>query len=407
MSGSKFKKSIGDFMLEELGSDSIEKYWSSINYELGLDPFKIGSGSHHTIWIRCQCVSYHEDYPIAANNFKAGKRCSYCRRTKIHPYDSFAMWGIHTYGQSFLDDYWDYEKNNTLNIDPWNIAINYSKKVWIKCQIKEYHDSYLTIANNFTSKNVRCPQCKGYNIHPLDSLGSKFPDSLLLWSDKNDQSPFDYASRTEQEVYWMCENEIHEDYCRRIDNSVLRNFRCPECHGKFKHTQEQFETIIKELVGNEYVAIGEYINIQSNVLFIHNIPECGYEFPMRPGNFIYGNQRCPACSESKGEKRIRDWLINRNINYEPQMKYDNLLGVGGNKLSYDFNLPNQNILIEYQGEQHDHYVEYFHKSIEDFNKQLEHDNRKRQYAIENEIKLLEIWYWDYDNIEMILEKELI
>ena len=31
---------------------------------------------------------------------------------------------------------------------------------------------------------------------------------------------------------------------------------------------------------------------------------------------------------------------------------------------------------------------------------------KREYAKNHNIKLLEIWYWDYDNIEEILNKEL-
>ena len=35
-----------------------------------------------------------------------------------------------------------------------------------------------------------------------------------------------------------------------------------------------------------------------------------------------------------------------------------------------------------------------------------HDKRKREYAKDHNIKLLEIWYWDYDNIEEILNKEL-
>lgn len=43
---------------------------------------------------------------------------------------------------------------------------------------------------------------------------------------------------------------------------------------------------------------------------------------------------------------------------------------------------------------------------EDFERQLEHDKRKRNYAKENNIRLLEIWYYDIDNIEEILIKEL-
>ena len=75
-------------------------------------------------------------------------------------------------------------------------------------------------------------------------------------------------------------------------------------------------------------------------------------------------------------------------------------------LSYDFYLPQYNLLIEYQGEQHEKYVKGFHKSKRDFERQQEHDRRKKQYAIDNNIKLLEIWYWDFDNVEDILNKKI-
>lgn len=40
------------------------------------------------------------------------------------------------------------------------------------------------------------------------------------------------------------------------------------------------------------------------------------------------------------------------------------------------------------------------------NKQVYHDKRKRNYAQEYNIKLLEIWYYDFENIEEILKNEL-
>lgn len=36
----------------------------------------------------------------------------------------------------------------------------------------------------------------------------------------------------------------------------------------------------------------------------------------------------------------------------------------------------------------------------------EHDKRKREYAKSHGYKLLEIWYYDYNNIEEILNREL-
>ena len=93
--------------------------------------------------------------------------------------------------------------------------------------------------------------------------------------------------------------------------------------------------------------------------------------------------------------------------YKPQKEYDGLLGLGNGNLSYDFYLPSYNLLIEYQGGQHEKYIKGFHKTKNDFIIQQEHDRRKKQYAEDNNIKLLPIWYWDFDNIEEILDKELI
>jgi hypothetical protein len=117
---------------------------------------------------------------------------------------------------------------------------------------------------------------------------------------------------------------------------------------------------------------------------------------------------CPICKESKGENQITKYLNFNNINFIPQMTYDGLVGVRNGDLSYDFYIPNYNLLIEYQGEFHDD-TAYKKKaqSLKEFETQIEHDKRKRDYAINNNIKLLEIWYYDFDNIENILTKELI
>lgn len=56
--------------------------------------------------------------------------------------------------------------------------------------------------------------------------------------------------------------------------------------------------------------------------------------------------------------------------------------------------------------QHEKYVKGFHKSKKDFEKQLEHDKRKKEYALLNGYNFLEIWYWDFDNIEEILLSSL-
>ena len=81
-------------------------------------------------------------------------------------------------------------------------------------------------------------------------------------------------------------------------------------------------------------------------------------------------------------------------------------------LYYDliFFVPSKNLCIEYQGEQHYEPVDFAGKGIEwakmKFEENQEKDNIKRIFCKDNNINLLEIPYWDYENIEEILSREL-
>jgi len=131
---------------------------------------------------------------------------------------------------------------------------------------------------------------------------------------------------------------------------------------------------------------------------------------------------CPYCNIYKGEKRCKEVFIykglaeivqstyntllntNDNTYFISQKTFDGLLGIGNRLLSYDFYIPKYNLLIEYQGEYHDGTAK--NQTSKGFEKQQEHDRRKRKYAKNNNIRLLEIWYWDFDKIEEILEMHL-
>ena len=80
--------------------------------------------------------------------------------------------------------------------------------------------------------------------------------------------------------------------------------------------------------------------------------------------------------------------------------------MGGGHLSYDFYLPNHNLLIEYQGGFHDGTVTGSYQKLYDLERQQMHDKIKEKYAEQHNIRLLEIWYWDFDNIENILDEVL-
>lgn len=76
-----------------------------------------------------------------------------------------------------------------------------------------------------------------------------------------------------------------------------------------------------------------------------------------------------------------------------------------NKMQFDFFLPDFNLCIEFDGIQHFRPIEYF-GGINALNEQINKDNIKNKFCYNNNIKLIRIPYYEYDNIEKILNLEL-
>jgi hypothetical protein len=131
--------------------------------------------------------------------------------------------------------------------------------------------------------------------------------------------------------------------------------------------------------------------------------ECGNTCSIRSTDLTKGKTKSCGCINSKGELKLKELLTSLNINYISQYKFDDLWGEK-DKLRFDFFLPDENILIEYQGIQHYKPQEHF-GGQEEYNRRIEYDNLKREYCKKNNYKLIEIPYYDYDklNQEYILK----
>ncbi len=337
------KDSFAQYLIDNYGENALELYW---DYEKNIvNPWKISKCYSKKVYIKCQEKRYHESYQMTCNHFVNNHRCPYCAGKKIHTLDSFAQWGIDNIGEDFLEKYWDYEKN--IGINPWKISCGVSTHIFIKCQEKSYHDSYKIRVSHFIN-NSRCPYCCSFHgkVHPLDSLGKYLEDKglLHLWSEKNKKSPYELSKHSNEKVWWKCNNGKHKDYKKMV-----------------------------------YVATSS--------------------------DFC-----CHYCKTSIGETKILNYLNNKSIEHTYQKTYKGLIGLKNKKLSYDFYIPDFNLLIEFQGIQHEKPIDFngegIEKAKENFEKQVEHDRRKKEHAKLHNISLLEIWYWDYDNIEEILNNNL-
>ncbi len=122
------------------------------------------------------------------------------------------------------------------------------------------------------------------------------------------------------------------------------------------------------------------------------------------------NHGCAICNESRGEKQIRMCLKQFNIKYITQKKFTDCKNVLTNyKLQFDFYLSDCNLAIEFQGKQHYYPVNFsddWGVSNQKFEEQLMRDEIKREYCKKNNIDLLEIPYFLYDEIDDVLSNYL-
>lgn len=166
-------------------------------------------------------------------------------------------------------------------------------------------------------------------------------------------------------------------------------------------SKDEVEQRINSVNGNKLLNPDDYIT--NSVINLNILCLCGNEFTTSLSNYeTSGVNRCQACSrfQSKGEKLIKEILDKYTVPYIFQKRFDDCVDI--RPLPFDFYLTGLNCIVEFDGPQH-------FKPIwgeKDFEKTQLHDSIKNKYCNDNNIKLIRIPYWESQNAEQILVKEL-
>lgn len=124
---------------------------------------------------------------------------------------------------------------------------------------------------------------------------------------------------------------------------------------------------------------------------------CGKHYYDIPSELIshkrnHGSNPCECYrTHSIGVQKIINILKENNIEFEMEKTFNTCVSPKGNKLPFDFYLPKQNILIEYDGEQH--YKICFGQTEDKLIKQQEYDKIKTKWCEKNKILLIRIPYF--------------
>jgi len=151
------------------------------------------------------------------------------------------------------------------------------------------------------------------------------------------------------------------------------------------------------------------LNITHKYDYIDYIKNNNIEFlPKRP-DYIYRDEwvgyleylNCVGMRTSFGERKIKEFLDDNLIKYEREKKFDTCKNT--KCLPFDFYLPDYNICIEYDGQQHFNIVSIY--GGEDSLKKIKiNDNIKNNWCSENNIKLIRIPYIKKNKIYTILNE---
>ena len=200
-------------------------------------------------------------------------------------------------------------------------------------------------------KKHGCPECgRRATIEKQRKSQEQFiKDAIAVHGDKYDYSKVDYQGKNKK-VIIKCNICSHE--WQTTPDNHLQGCGCPECGHratieKQRKSQEQFIKDAIAVHGDKYdYSKVDYQGNKIPVIIICN--KCGYEFPCRPNDHLSGKNGCPECNRSKLEEDVLLFLKRNGIKYEREHRQI----INGHKRRYDFYLPDYNVMIECQGEQH-------------------------------------------------------
>ena len=133
---------------------------------------------------------------------------------------------------------------------------------------------------------------------------------------------------------------------------------------------------------------------------------CGNENVYISTSNLTQQYSCGCTISSKGERKIKEILTELKINFIQEKRFSDCVFESNKMARFDFYLPNENIIIEYDGIQHFIQGDGYFDNEDKIKITQQHDEIKNRYCKEHQIKLIRIPYTDYNllNAEYLKRK---
>lgn len=288
---------------------------------------------------------------------------------------------------------------NKLNFELKSREFISADKVKLEFHCLKHNRDFHITWNNF-KKRTRCPECGRESFSKkkrvsFTKIAEKFShEGLTIINEEREyiESRSPLIAKTEQ-GYTVCIS--WSNLSKGQSYSIF--------HARNPYTIENIKLWIKNNTSGYKLLPSVYVNNEEKINF--RCPS-DHEFSSSWNNF-FGGRRCPICKDSRGEEVIRKFLVERNINYIREYRFYECRNI--RPLPYDYAIlddkQNIKLLVEYDGELHFKTVDFF-GGDKQFNYRKRNDEIKNIFCQKNKLQLLRISYWEFNNIEKILEKKL-
>jgi very-short-patch-repair endonuclease len=293
---------------------------------------------------------------------------------------------------------------NKIHINLYDYSLSdFTKGVMDKIKvICKKHGMWEVTLDNHSTKKSGCPKCKGRKWNLNDFINEAKETHL----DKYDYSNSIFINQnTKLEI----ECPKHGIFEQTPHHHIFQKQGCFKCGREIsseKHTKSPhyLEQQARKIHFMDYKYRWEtyvgYLKIMEIECLKHGI------FKQTIANHIQG-QGCPICKKSKGELKIRQWLIENQIEFIHQKKFNGCINPNiWYSLMFDFYVSSKNVCIEFDGEQHFKPCKRFGGKVQ-FDKTKYLDYIKDEYCIKNNINILRIPYTEIKNIHNILKTHLL
>lgn len=291
--------------------------------------------------------------------------------------------------------------------------------------LKPNSHEHVEVICDFCGKSFY-PTMNDYSHHSDKDVDScnhcKFIKSSMNTFDKRAREQFDklrevcakndYELITKESEYTGCKMNV-EFICKKHGVQTLgmygminNGYKCKMCAYEERAKNQAFskdyvKSVIESVNGNKLLNADEYTKTRrSNLKVVCGL--CGNVYNVGFYWYVYNNQtRCPSCAnkESKPEAVIREFLTSHKIIFEQEKRFNDCRDT--NPLPFDFYLPEENLIIEFDGQHH-----FGDIGRGDYETVKRHDKIKNDYCALNNIEILRIPYWKGNNIEEIITDKL-